>query len=52
MLSTSKFFFEITVEILFSVIAYLINYAQTEKAAEQQITECMASLECTCCLQF
>ena len=50
-MSTLIFFFEIPADLLISVIAYLINLS-TERLAEQQIIECMARLECTCCFQF
>ena len=50
-MSTLNFFSEIPVDLLISVIAYLINLS-TERLAEQQIVEYMARLECTCCFQF
>ena len=37
MLSTSKFFFEIQVDILFSVTTYLINFAQKNEQNKRSL---------------
>ena len=47
-----KPFIWITLDLLISVIAYLINFTQKDWQNNGQIIKCMSSLECTCCLQF
>ena len=42
MLSSSKFFFEIPVDILFSVIAYLINFAQKNQQNNRSLNVWLA----------
>ena len=43
MLSTSNLFFEIPVDILFSVIAYLINFAQKNQQNNRSLNVCFKS---------